>query len=117
MASHGTPPSPWNRLWGLLSLEARDLQIVVSYALAVGLLSLATPIAVQTLIGFVAFGGLLQPIVVLSLMLFAVLAFVATLKTAQTLVVEMISRRITSRRPSLFSSLAFIRNPNLKSEI
>lgn len=97
MASTGTTPSPWNRLWGLLSLEARDLQIVVSYALAIGLLSLATPIAVQTLIGFVAFGGLLQPIVVLSLMLFAVLTFVAALKGAQTLVVEMISRRIFLR--------------------
>jgi putative ABC transport system ATP-binding protein len=80
-----------------MALEGTDLGIVVTYAVGIGLLSLAPPIAVQSLLGFVAFGGLLQPIIVLSLVLAVVLLFVAGLKAAQTLAVEHISRRIFLR--------------------
>ena len=92
-----TRSTPWARLRDLAALEVAELSIVITYALGVGLLSLGPPIAVQSLLGFVAFGGLLQPIIVLSLVLLLVLFFVAGLKAAQTLAVEHISRRVFLR--------------------
>lgn len=90
-------PSPVQRLWALVRLERDDLWVVAIYAIVVGLLTLATPIAVQALVSTVAFGTLLQPIVVLSLLLLAALGFQAGLKAMQTRVVESIQQRVFVR--------------------
>lgn len=89
--------SPMQRLRALMHLERDDLWIIVIYAAAVGLFTLATPIAVQSLVGSVAFGTVLQPIVVLSLLLLAALAFQAGLKALQTRVVESVQQRVFAR--------------------
>lgn len=89
--------SPVRRLWALVKLERDDLWVVAIYAAVVGLLTLATPVAVQALVGTVAFGTLLQPIVVLSLLLLAALGFQAALKAMQTRVVESIQQRVFVR--------------------
>ncbi|MDP1823017.1 MAG: ABC transporter ATP-binding protein [Archangium sp.] len=89
--------SPLERLRGLMHLERDDLWVVVIYAAAVGLFTLATPIAVQSLVGSVAFGTLLQPIVVLSLLLLVALGFQAGLKALQTRVVESVQQRVFAR--------------------
>jgi ABC-type bacteriocin/lantibiotic exporter with double-glycine peptidase domain len=67
--------------------------VVAIYASAVGLLTLASPIAVQALVGTVAFGTLLQPIVILSLILLAALTFQAVLRGLQSWVVERLQQR------------------------
>lgn len=85
------------RLWALLRPEWSDIWIVIVFALIIGLLALATPIAVETLVNTVAFGKLLQPLVVLSLMLFTFLAFSSALRALQTYVVEIIQRRLFAR--------------------
>ncbi len=90
-------PSPWARLKALMHTERDDLWIIVIYAAAVGLFTLATPIAVQALVGSVAFGTLLQPIVVLSLLFLFALGFQATLKALQALVVERLQQRVFVR--------------------
>lgn len=90
-------PSPVRRLWALVRLERDDLWVVAIYAAVAGLLTLATPVAVQALVGTVAFGTLLQPIVVLSLLLLAALGFQAALKAMQTRVVESIQQRVFVR--------------------
>ncbi len=98
LASHDAHhPSPVQRLWALMHLERDDLQVIFIYAVAAGLLTLATPVAVQTLVGTVAFGTLLQPIVVLSLMLMAALSFQAILRALQARVVESVQERIFVR--------------------
>ncbi len=94
LAAH---PSPWSRLRALMHLERDDLWIVFIYASAAGLFTLATPIAVQSLVGSVAFGTLLQPIVVLALLLLAALGFQGTLKALQTRVVESLQQRLFVR--------------------
>lgn len=94
---HGHHPSPVKRLWALVRLERDDLWVVAIYAVVVGLLTLATPVAVQALVSTVAFGTLLQPIVVLSLLLLAALGFQAALKAMQTRVVESIQQRVFAR--------------------
>ena len=89
--------SPGQRLWALLRLERDDLVAIVAYASVVGLLTLATPLAVQALVSSVAFGTLLQPIVVLSTLLLAALGFQAVIRALQTQVVELIQERLFIR--------------------
>lgn len=94
-SDHALPPL--RRLAEMVRPDRRDLLAVVLYAVFVGLLSLATPIAVQQLVNTVAFGGLVQPVVVLAVLLFAGLAFAGVLSTLQTYLAELIQRRVFVR--------------------
>lgn len=94
---HTATATPGQRLLALLRLERDDLLLIVTYAVVVGLLTLAVPIAVQALVTTVAFGTLLQPIVILAVMLLAALAFQGTLRALQLRVVESIQRRVFVR--------------------
>lgn len=94
---HAAHPSPWSRLWEFLRPEWSDFWIVLVYALFTGMLTLATPIAVESLVNTVAFGTLLQPLVVLSIILMTFLAFGAALRYLQRFVVELIQRRLFAR--------------------
>ncbi len=97
-AGHGDEhPTPMQRLRSLLWLERDDLKVVLIYAIAAGMLSLATPVAVQALVNSVAFGSLLQPLVVLSILVMAALAFAALLRALHVHVVEIIQQRIFVR--------------------
>jgi ABC-type bacteriocin/lantibiotic exporter with double-glycine peptidase domain len=89
--------SPARRLLALAHPDRQDLWTVVLYAIVIGALTLATPIAVQQLVNSVAFGGLIQPVVVLALLLFAVLAFSAVLTALQAYVAEQLQRRVFVR--------------------
>ncbi len=97
LSSMGKGRSVWRRLWALTRFESRSLGAVVIYAISVGLLSLATPIAVQSLFSTVAFGTFMQPLVVLSLLLASALTFAAVLKVFEMVVVEQIQQRIFVR--------------------
>lgn len=92
---HG--PTPWQRLIHLLAPEWPDILTILIYSLVIALLSLATPIAVESLVNTVAFGRLVQPIVVLSVILFGFLSFSAALRALQTFVAEIIQRRLFAR--------------------
>jgi putative ABC transport system ATP-binding protein len=92
---HGLPPL--RRLWALLALERDDLWTIVVYATAVGLLSLGTPIGTQALVNSIAFGTLYQPLVVLTILVFAILVFAAVLKGLEAYVIERLQRRIFAR--------------------
>lgn len=89
--------TPFARLRALLQPEASDILTVFIYALIVGLLTLATPIAVEALVNTVAFGRFLQPVIVLALLLFMFLAFSAAIRAVQTIVVELVQRRLFAR--------------------
>lgn len=89
--------SPFARLREFLRPERSDLWIVVIFALVIGMLTLATPIAVEALVNTVAFGTLLQPLVVLSIILLTFLGFAAALRFLQKFVVELIQRRLFAR--------------------
>lgn len=94
---------PWKRLMAVISAEANDIWIVVLFAFLVGLLSLATPIAVESLVNTVSFGRFLQPVIVLALLLFGFLFFRAAMQGLQTFVVEIIQRRMFARMTSALS--------------
>ncbi len=83
------------RAW--LASERKLLWIAVIYSVAIGLLSLVVPVAVQSLVNTVAFGNLLQPLVVLTLVVLAGLGFSGILQGLRTFVVELLQRRIFVR--------------------
>ncbi|MEM6732329.1 MAG: ABC transporter transmembrane domain-containing protein, partial [Myxococcota bacterium] len=89
--------SPWQRLFAWIDFERRDLWVLFAYATAVGVFTLATPLAVQSLFNTVAFGQLLQPLFVLALIVFVALGIAAFLNALQLLIVEHIGRRIFLR--------------------
>lgn len=98
-AGHGdhTGPPPLARLLTLIRPERSDLWAIIAFAAAIGGLSLATPIAVQQLVNSIAFGGLVQPVVVLALLLLVVLGLSALMSLVQTFVIELIQQRIFVR--------------------
>ena len=89
--------SPWTRLWALMQLERRELFSLVLYALFLGALSLALPVAVQVVVNTIAFGSLLQPLVVLSLLLFGVLLLTGVVQVLEWFLVELLQRRLFVR--------------------
>lgn len=90
-------PKPLRRVRQLLTLDRQDIAVIVIYGVALGLLSLAVPIAVQSLVNTVAFGSLLQPLVVLTLLLAVALTGAAILRALQVRVAEMLQRRLFVR--------------------
>lgn len=88
---------PWRRLKQWLRLESTEIWVAVVYTAATGLVSLVLPIAVQAVVNTVAFGTLLQPLVVLTLLVFVALSFVTVLNACRQWVVELIQRRIFVR--------------------
>lgn len=89
--------SPLRRLLSLLAVERRDIWAIIIYSIFVGLLALATPIAVEGLVTTVAFGRYLQPVVVLALILFVFLTFAATLRGLMFFMTEIMQRRLFIR--------------------
>jgi putative ABC transport system ATP-binding protein len=95
---HGHRPArPYARLRLLLLPERRDVAAVVVFAVAVAVLSLATPIAVESLVNTVAFGILLWPVLVLAGLLMGCLGLAAVVRALQVYVVECLQRRLFVR--------------------
>ncbi len=86
--------TPFSRLWRLIRAERADILSVLVFSLIVGLLSLTTPVAVESLVNTVAFGRYLQPVVILSLVVMAFMAFSAAMSALKLIVVEMLQRRL-----------------------
>jgi len=81
----------------ILQCELADIGAIAVFAGAVGLLALATPIAVESLVNTIAFGRLIQPLLVLCLILFTLLGFAGVLKLIQAFLAEIMQRRIFVR--------------------
>ena len=85
---------PLDRFWDLVKTDARDISILVSYTLVTGLLSLAVPLAAQAVVNTIAAGIFLQPLIVMTALLFAGLLFVAILRMFKLRLVETLQQRI-----------------------
>ena len=88
---------PLQRLWRFLSPDRPEITLVVLFAVAVGVLTLVTPIAVQTLVNFVAFGGVIQPLIVLGILMLFFMAFAGAIRVFKLYVVEILQRRVFVR--------------------
>ena len=90
-------PAPQDSLWKILWSEQKDLWVVIIYGVFAGILSLAVPIAVQTLVNTIGFGSMMQPIVVLTTLVLIILGFAGALRAMQSFVMEIIQQRIFAR--------------------
>lgn len=97
MAVDDHHPSPERRLLRLLRPDQKDILIVIVFAIAVGVFSLAVPIVVMAVVNSVAIVNVGQQLIFLCLMLFAALAFSGVIQLLQKVVVEYIQRRVFIR--------------------
>jgi putative ABC transport system ATP-binding protein len=88
---------PWARVRRLIRVEREDIWVTIVYGLAIGVLSLMLPIAVQALVTTVAFGTVLQPLVVLTLLFALASGAAGVLRLMRAWVVEVVQQRIFSR--------------------
>jgi ABC-type bacteriocin/lantibiotic exporter with double-glycine peptidase domain len=89
--------SPFARLLEITQPERSDVIAIILYSAFSGLMTLAIPIAVQQLVNTVAFGGLVQPVVVLALLLLLGLAIAAVLYASQAILAELFQQRVFVR--------------------
>ena len=92
-----SPLSPLQRLKILLRPDKMDILVILTFATSIGLLLLATPIAVQAIVNAVTFGGLVQPIIIITSLLMLALCMAAALFCIQTWTVELLQQRIFVR--------------------
>jgi ABC-type bacteriocin/lantibiotic exporter with double-glycine peptidase domain len=89
--------NPVERLKSIIALEREDISTIIYYAIGIGFMALATPVAVQALVNTIAFGALFQPLVVLTFVLLVLVGFSNTLAGLQFYVVDMLQRRLFVR--------------------
>jgi len=94
---HDSHVPPLRRLLRLMRPEQGDIWVVFVFSAIVGILTLASPVAVEALVNTVAFGQYLQPVIVLALMLLMFLSFAAAMRGLITFVVEVFQRRLFIR--------------------
>lgn len=103
MAQQSSQTQPIQRLLQLIKVEKQDILLLIYMTIAYGVLGIATPVAVQTMVNLVTMGGVLQPLYVVGLILFSLLALSGALYATESYLVEMIQRRIFVRSSLLIA--------------
>ena len=89
--------SPQRRMMRFLKFETRDIWSLVIFGFVVGVLDLATPLAVEQMVTTIGFASLTQPLIWLAILLFGILTLSAIIKGLQFFIVEILQRRIFVR--------------------
>jgi ATP-binding cassette subfamily B protein len=96
-SSAGEHLSPFQRLRALIKEDKKDLLILVLYTMLAGLLTLAVPLTAQALVNTIAAGVFMQPLVVLTTLLFVGMLFIGLLRISQFFLVEVLQQRLFAR--------------------
>ena len=94
---HNEHISPQRRMLRFLKFESRDIWSLVIFGFVVGVLDLATPLAVEQMVTTIGFASLTQPLIWLAILLFGILTLSAVIKGLQFFIVEILQRRIFVR--------------------
>ncbi|MEX1666540.1 ABC transporter transmembrane domain-containing protein [Zhongshania arctica] len=84
-------------LWELISPDKHFFNVAIVYSVAISILTLSVPIAVQTLINTLVNISSLRAIIILSILLFLGLSISAALSAMRTRTMEYFQRRIYAR--------------------
>lgn len=95
--------TPLQRVLTLASFEKQDILLLFYLTLVYGVLSIATPVAVQTMVNIVTMGGVLQPLYVVGFILFCLLALSGAIYAIESFIVELIQRRVFVRHSLLIA--------------
>lgn len=90
---HVDHPDPLSRFYALVREHDRTLLVLLSYNFLTGLLSLAVPLAAQALVNTIAAGMFIQPLVILTLLLFGGLLITGFLRVLKLALVETIQQQ------------------------
>lgn len=96
--------TPLQRVYHLMAFEKQDILLLVYLTMAYGVLGIATPVAVQTMVNLVTMGGVLQPLYIIGLILFILLALSGVIYAIENYVVELMQRRIFVRQSVLIAN-------------
>jgi ABC-type bacteriocin/lantibiotic exporter with double-glycine peptidase domain len=88
--------SPFKLVVELLFSEAKEVGVIATYQVAVGILSLTIPIGVQAVVNTIAFTQLMQPVIFISLAVLTGQIMGAVLRVIQVIMVEKLQRRLFS---------------------
>lgn len=91
---HSSSVSPLQRVLKLVSVEKQDILLLLYLTMGYGVLGIATPVAVQAMVNIVTMGGVLQPLYIVGIILFCLLALSGVIYAIETFIVEMIQRRV-----------------------
>lgn len=89
--------SPQQRLLRFLKVESKDIWSLVIFGFVVGVLELATPLAVEQMVTTIGFATLTQPLIWLAVLLFGILSLSAVIKALQVFIIEILQRRMFVR--------------------
>jgi len=92
-----SPTGAARKILELLSLDKKDVSSIYAFAILAGILSLAMPLGIQTIIGFVLAGSLSTSIVVLIVLVVAAVIIYGLLQVRQLQVTEKIQQKIFVR--------------------
>jgi putative ABC transport system ATP-binding protein len=81
----------------ILLQDKKFLLSTLAYSVVISLLSLAVPVSVQLLINSVTYTAMVQPLIVIGIILFILLAFSSFLYAVQFFVIEIFQRRLFVR--------------------
>ncbi|MEM7646171.1 MAG: HlyD family efflux transporter periplasmic adaptor subunit [Pseudomonadota bacterium] len=92
----------------LLKQHREFYPLIIIYSIGIGVLTLATPISVQSLVNSFSFGPFFQPLFILSLILCGLLCVLGLLKSLQYLVVEYLQRRLYAKITASIARACFL---------
>lgn len=92
--SHTTP---FQRLRTILKEERKDIAVILIYTFLSSSLSLIIPLTANAIVNTIAAGVFLQPLIVLTIILFVVLLFVGAFKVFQFYLVEILQQRVFAK--------------------
>lgn len=106
-------PSPFERLMSLLKTEKKDIKYIYFFAILIAIINLALPLGVQSIVGLISGGLLLESVIILIAMVIIATGLSGYLQIQQLKMVEILLQRV-------FANVTFEfawRLPKIKSEI
>lgn len=85
------------RLIQFLLLDKRNIQLVIFYSVGVSLLNLILPLGAQSIFSNINYGTVIQPVLIITFIVFCVLSMSATLQSFQVYLVETVQKKIFAR--------------------
>ena len=110
---HKEKISPFQRFISLLKTEKRDIKYIYFFAILIAIINLALPLGVQSIVGLISGGLLLESVVILIAMVITATGLSGYLQIQQLKMVEILLQRV-------FANITFEfawRLPKVKTEI
>jgi len=105
--------SPFERFMSLLKTEKKDIKYIYFFAILIAIINLALPLGVQSIVGLISGGLLLESVIILIAMVIIATGLSGFLQIQQLKMVEILLQRV-------FANVTFEfawRLPRIKSEI